>query len=147
MTARFCMIYQSHAHTVTSLKPHMVSLWFLGVDWACSCLRIVTLVRPSVWTALPQVNHKANLSILQASAQMSFSQTPAVLFATTSDPKSVLLLLNQTWVHLPTCNEADLLTWGRGEGKCSIHYRCQAEPRAASSQKGWTPQWVSAKHF
>ena len=34
------------------------------------------------------------------------------------------MLLNQTWVHSPTCSKANLLTPGCGEGKCSIY--CKA---------------------
>ena len=34
-----------------------------------------------------------------------------------------VLLLNQTWVYLPSHSKADLLTLGYGEGKCSIYYK------------------------
>ena len=37
-----------------------------------------------------------------------------------------LLLPNQTWVRLPTCSKASLLTPGCGEGQCSIYCRRQA---------------------
>lgn len=40
-----------------------------------------------------------------------------------SDRTGVLLLLNQTWVHVPVCTEANLLTQGCGEGKCSFYCR------------------------
>ena len=53
---------------------------------------------------------------------------------------STLLLLKQTWVPLPVHSKANLLTPGRGEGKCSIY--CKApdnESRAASVQNIPTP--------
>ena len=34
-----------------------------------------------------------------------------------------VLLLNQTWVYLPSHSKANLLTLGYGEGKCSIYYK------------------------
>ena len=37
------------------------------------------------------------------------------------------MLPNKTWVHLSACSEANLLTLGCGERKCSIHCRVQSK--------------------
>lgn len=37
--------------------------------------------------------------------------------------RNVIMLPNQTWVRLSACSEANLLTVGCGERKCSIHCR------------------------
>ena len=42
----------------------------------------------------------------------------------TSAPSGLPTLLpNQTWVHLPVCSKANLLTLDCGEGKCNIYCR------------------------
>ena len=45
------------------------------------------------------------------------------------------LLLNLTWVCLPTCSKANLLTPGCGEGKYIIYCRHQARRTGSSSSK------------
>ena len=45
------------------------------------------------------------------------------------------LLLSQTWVCLPTCSKANLLTLGCSEGKYSVHCRRQARRTGSSSSK------------
>ena len=58
------------------------------------------------------------------------------------------MLLNQTWVHLPTCSKANLLTPGYSEGKCDIFCREPSkESKAASAQNTRSPQWISRKTF
>ena len=42
---------------------------------------------------------------------------------------TMIVSLNQTWVHLPNCNKAHLLTAGCGEGKGNVYCRCQEESR------------------
>ena len=43
--------------------------------------------------------------------------------------------LNQTWVHVPNCNKAHLLTPGCSEGKCNVYCRCQEESRQLALQR------------
>ena len=48
-----------------------------------------------------------------------------------------ILFLNQTCVHLPMAVKANLLTLGRGKGKCSIHWKApkQGEQTGSSCSK------------
>ena len=49
--------------------------------------------------------------------------------------KKVTLLLNQTWVCLPTHSKTNLLTLGNGEGKCSVYCRCKQGDHETQTQK------------
>ena len=107
VTTRFFMTYQSHAHT---LSLHSSHTWSPCGSWGLTGLALALELLP--WSdpvsevLFPKLTTRLNLSILQVSVQMSLFRIPTVLFATTSDPKSVCLLLNQTSVHLPKCNKA-----------------------------------------
>ena len=60
----------------------------------------------------------------------------------------VLLLLNQTWVHSPTHSKANLLTLGRGEGKCSVYFRAPStDSKGSLCSKHLNSPWLSAKHL
>ena len=58
----------------------------------------------------------------------------------------VVLLLNQTWVCLPSLSKANLLTLGCGEG--SITFKVPDKRFwTAYAQNTWTLLWASGKHF
>ena len=62
--------------------------------------------------------------------------------------KAVLVLLNQSQVHLPTCSKGNLMTLDCGEGKFSVCSKAPyKEPGTSSAPNMRAPQWVSAKHF
>ena len=52
-----------------------------------------------------------------------------------NDKKSMALLPNQTWVHLPTCSKANLLTPGCGKGMYTIYCSCQVKRMGTHNQK------------
>ena len=47
----------------------------------------------------------------------------------------MLLLLNQTWVHFPVHNKANLLTLGWSEEKCSLLQGIKPEVSTASAKR------------
>ena len=61
---------------------------------------------------------------------VSFNGGGSIVFKDCGDGKQtvgVMMLLNQTWVHLPTHSKANLLTPGCGEGKCSVYCRAPSK--------------------
>ena len=58
------------------------------------------------------------------------------------------MLLNQTWAHSLKSSKADPVILGYGEERCSLCCKLpDEESRAARTQKTWTPQQASRKHF
>ena len=60
----------------------------------------------------------------------------------------VTLLLKQTWVYLPMCCKANLVTLDCGEGKCSIYCWCQVRsPGQPVLKRPELPEGLQGKVF
>ena len=64
------------------------------------------------------------------------------------DFRMKVVLPNQTWVYLPTCSKANLLTLGCGEGKYSMYRRAPSkESRQLVLKRPQLPEGFQRKVF
>ena len=75
---------------------------------------------------LMRISRKINVSVLQLEATRNMPIVEQVGFTIP------VVVTDQTWVCLPQCSKANLLTLGRGEGKCSIYCRHQESSTASA---------------